>query len=52
MTPTRLDPASPEGIATAERLSQALAEIKYAMWERGALPQKPKPTASRELVTA
>lgn len=47
-----LDPASPAGMAAAERLSQAFAEIKLAIWERmnasprPSVPPKPKPNPS------
>lgn len=56
MTTVPLDPASPAGIAAAERFSQALAEIKLAIWGRRAAaeaavprpsaPPRPKPSPS------
>lgn len=52
MTTVPLDPDSPAGIATADRLSQALAEIMFAMWERGVLPQKPRSPRRADKVPA
>lgn len=53
MSTVPLDPASPAGIAAADRFSQALAEIKLAIWGRRAAdaarpsaPPKPKPSPS------
>lgn len=56
MSTIPLDPASPAGIAAAERFSQALAEIRLAIWGRRAAaeaatprpsnPPRPKPSPS------
>lgn len=47
-----LDPASPAGIAAAEALSQALAEIQVAVWRRTAASEPGTPDGHAPAVSA